>query len=1158
MSAKKRKDVSIPSAADATASPGSGGDRLVRAFTTEIVRFDGNAVRDRLVEALRFELLGPEHPDEVLRQSPATRYLVGMLAPQGTESDPVEDEEVAALADEAEDPEPPPLATLALTPSSIGLSFVLAPECHRLTVTATWGEYAKRRREEEVAGNDDMDADDETEARKKTPRAQYDWHRTPHSATVEMTSFEEGRSQPISIGDGVHVEWMVRRVAELRVVSVFLVNARQAPAEGRPPDEIWLYQPQLRISGEGAPFLARRLARDHPHDDPDIASADLIYRKRIEFATGHGVAAAWKPSPMDADRAIEIRSEIIPQHEVPIVRPRESQMPEALSMDALATALSGDELAARLSPLLKDYSRWLDECRSDAAGILQPDRVVAEAHIKRIERCLERMRSGIDLLRKDPSVREAFQFANRAMALQRRRSVTVLRVRRGEQIPSQIEAAWRPFQMGFILQCLTGIADPHGEDRNIADLLWFPTGGGKTEAYLGLTAFTLAHRRLRTDPGGADPSAGTGVLMRYTLRLLTLQQFQRAAALLCACEVIRREDPKKWGDTPFTIGLWVGESVTPNNYEDAIEALAKLQRGERVYEGSPYQVLFCPWCGTDLTPRDYASDDDLERIFVRCSNRECDFNIARSPDGLPVLLVDGEIYRHPPALLLATVDKFAQLAWNPRIQALFGRVDRFCPRHGFLTPADDHAARHNETRGWPVADVRPVEARLAPPDLIIQDELHLISGPLGTLVGIYESVVEGLCTRGISDHEIRPKVIASTATIRRASAQIEALFDRKMRIFPPLGLDADDSYFAQEDKTRPGRLYVGVYAPGKSVKTALVRASAAMLSRTRFEFDAVRQEEAELKTEADSYMTLVGYFNSLRELGGALRLVDDDVPARIRVLYKRGFGPNRLIYEVKELTSRKRSSEIAETLKQMDRTFMKVEKGVYPIDVLLASNMLSVGVDIDRLSLMVVSAQPKTSAEYIQATSRVGRVHPGLVIEVYNWVRPRDTSHYERFIHYHDTFYRHVEATSVTPFSMRARDRALPAVFVSWVRQTVMNLAREQEANNFRAVIIDVQQIIERVANRAGRVTESKDVQEQTRQKLKNLAAEWETLTSPRRPVVYTGRGLKASDNTKTVLLSHMEAAHARGRWVAAGSLREVETEVDVILMDEPEGLNGR
>ncbi|MGH2396837.1 MAG: hypothetical protein ACRDFW_07595, partial [bacterium] len=452
----------MPKKGEALPTPGSdpganlGGSGLACSVSSGTVRFDARTVRDRLVEAFRFELLGPERPDEVLRQSPATRYLVGMLAPQGTESDPVEDEEVAALTDGAEDPEPPPPATLALTPSSIGVSFVLAPECRRLTVTAAWGEYAKQRRSEEALPADDDDVDDETGSKKKRPRAQYDWHRIQHSETVQITSFDEGRSQPVSVGDGVQVEWLVRTVAGLRVLSVFLVNARQAPVEGRPPDELWLYQPEVRVSGEGASFLARRLPRDRPHEDPDVASADLIYRKRMEFATGHGVAAGWRLSAAVADRADEIWSEIIPQHEVAIVRPRESRTPETISMDELGTPRSGDELAARLAPLVEDYSRWVADRRSEAAGILPPDRVVAEAHIKRIERGLERMRSGIELLRKDRSAREAFQFANRAMALQRRRSVTVLKVRRGEQVPSQIEAVWRPFQMGFILQCLAG------------------------------------------------------------------------------------------------------------------------------------------------------------------------------------------------------------------------------------------------------------------------------------------------------------------------------------------------------------------------------------------------------------------------------------------------------------------------------------------------------------------------------------------------------------------------------------------------------------------------------------------------------------------------------------------------------------------------------
>jgi hypothetical protein len=594
-------------------------------------------------------------------------------------------------------------------------------------------------------------------------------------------------------------------------------------------------------------------------------------------------------------------------------------------------------------------------------------------------------------------------------------------------------------------------------------------------------------------------------------------------------------------------------AVTPNSYEDAKENLDKLNKDERVYEGNPYQILYCPWCGDDISPRHYVAVDDEERIRIKCWNEECDFYAARSKEGLPVLVVDQEIYRNPPSLLLATVDKFAQMAWNGRIQSLFRRVERWCPRHGYVSAGEDHPSKHGETVGSPKAVVQEVGTWLAPPDLIIQDELHLISGPLGTLVGIYESAVDGLCSRPIDGHSVSPKVIASTATVRGAHDQIEALFWRKTDVFPPLGLDAADSFFAHEDRESPGRLYVGIYAPGKSIKTALVRVYAGVLSRAEVEFETVRDAAEDKRAEADSYMTLVGYFNSLRELGGALRLVDDDVPARLRVLKKRGFGPARLIWEKEELTSRARSTQISDILKRMDRTFLSREKGAYPLDVLLASNMISVGVDIDRLGLMVVSAQPKASAEYIQATSRVGRVHPGLVVEVYNWVRPRDSSHYERFIHYHDTFYRHVEATSVTPFSARARDRALPAVLVSSMRQRSPQLAQEQDAKNFKGDAEEVEQVLEALTDRAARVSGRFDVGVETRQKLKNLVGEWDELAAGTPPLRYSSRRLKKPEDW-TVLLRPMEFESGRGRWPAAGSLREVEPEVDVVLIDEEAG----
>jgi hypothetical protein len=1110
----------------------------------QFAQFTGASIRDRLVEALRLELLGPEGSDEVLSQSPATRYLVGMLAPMNTPMDPTEDEKLDSIDESPA--EAVPAMSLSLAQSSIGLSFVVGSNAPSVVVELAWGEYHKVERPVKVVAQaaGDVDRDEDPEVTVKKKRADYDWHRTQQKYTVLLEVDHEGRQPGVKIRDDVRLDSMVRFLGNKRVVSVFLVNGRRVAAGRRPPDELWLYQPAIRVRGEGAIFHARRLERERPDADPDIASADLVYRDHIEFATGHGAAAAWLPPGGEPDRTSEIWTEVVPQREVAQVVPWVPPGTPELDMRLLARADGPERIAALVDPLLAAYESWITDRAVEAEHSGPAFRPVAMDHVALARNCLNRIRGGLKLLVDDSKAFQAFLFANRAMELQRQATVTVLSLRRGQRAPAIVEAKWRPFQLGFILECLKGIADGADDEREVADLLWFPTGGGKTEAYLGLTAFTLAYRRLRAPIDPDDTSCGTSVLMRYTLRLLTIQQFQRAAALICACEVIRSEDLAKWGDEPFTIGLWVGGSVTPNTYADAKEAIVRLKNGETLYEASPYQVLFCPWCGTDLPPSHYTSDDDLERTLIKCSGEGCPFAMSTSELGLPVLLVDQEIYRHPPSLLLATVDKFAQMAWNGRIQSLFGRVTDRCPRHGFISAGDPHAKRHNETRGWPAAEVR-VSRQLAPPDLIIQDELHLISGPLGTLVGIYESAVEGLCSRQLDGKRIRPKVVASTATIRRASQQIAALFDRDVCVFPPQGLEAEDSFFARQDTSVPGRLYLGVYAPGKSVKTSLVRVYAAALSRALVEFEALPTPES------DSYMTLVGYFNSLRELGGAVRLVDDDVPARLRVLRRRGFGPTRLLYEKKELTSRARSQEISATLKHLDRTFMGKQPGAYPIDILLASNMLSVGVDIDRLGLMVVSAQPKTSAEYIQATSRVGRKYPGLVVEVYNWSRPRDTSHYERFVHYHDTFYRHVEATSVTPFSARARDRALSGVLVSYLRQDNPQLATEQGANLFDPSAQSVASVTAELVERAYRVTGREEVRRETDQQLKNLVSEWRHHVAPpaSRPLVYSGRGLKRDDQSKSILLQPMELELGRGMWRVAGSLREVEPELPVILI---------
>ena len=1119
----------------------------------------GNSVRERLLNALRIDLLGPETPSETLHQSPATRYLVGMLAPQGTAPSPSEDED-SEIADGEVDGAIEPTEgrhnlSQSLAPSSIGLSFIVGSDVEQVEVTASWGEYERVERVGEDAvvptESSDIDPDGDPEESAKSKHKQYDWVRRPFEVSRQVPV---ARSGHLELAEGARMEWVTEHIVARRVVSVFLVNVRDAPPGRRPPDEAWMYQPKLHVGGQGPLFEPRRLPRESPDSDPDIASADLIYRDSREFAVGHGVAAEWRTESSDAERATEVLSNVIPTREV--FRATGPTGIPSLSMDVLANVASTDEVATVVEPLLDAYEAWIDKQEGEAATVPSPDDTVAIEHVQEQRRSLERMRAGLRAISENEDALLSFRFANRAMAMQRRASIRVLRKRRGQPPldDSAIPAEWRPFQMGFMLQAITGLVYPNHDDREIADLLWYPTGGGKTEAYLGLTAFVFALRRRWGNRDGYDFGRGTAVMMRYTLRLLTIQQFQRALALTCACEIIRRDDPDQWGVEPFTIGLWVGQSVTPNQYSDSKSALDDLRGGRTVWRSSPFQLLFCPWCGDDLEPRNYEADDELERTLIRCLAPDCAFGARQSELGLPALVVDAEIYRHPPSLLLATVDKFAQMAWNGRVKALFGRVDRECPRHGLLGAEEDHAKSHRASAGRQAAQVRDLERPLAPPDLIIQDELHLISGPLGSLVGIYESVVDGLATRRHEGFTTRPKIVASTATVRRAMSQIRALFDRDADIFPSLGLDARDSFFAVENRDESGRLYVGVFGAGKSIKTTLVRTYSALLSRAQFEFSQAVEGDSQ-ETEADAYMTLVGYFNSLRELGGALRLLDDDVPARLRVLRNRGFGPNRILYEKdRELTSRRSSREITDTLKALDRTFSTIESGAYPIDVLLASNMISVGVDIDRLGLMVVSAQPKTSAEYIQATSRVGREHPGLVVEVYNWVRPRDISHYERFVHYHETFYRHVEATSVTPFSERARDRALPGVLTSYVRQGVPGLAApEGAADRFDPDDPTVAAITKELAARAGRVAERDGVESETEAQLQALVDEWSAAVRAEPELVYSSRGSSKQLDQHAVLLRRMELEHGLGAWPVASSLREVENQVDVVLLAEEE-----
>jgi hypothetical protein len=1049
-----------------------------------------------------------------------------------------------------------------ITIASIGLSFLVPRDIKQLTVTATWGTYApvKTNTESTDDQSPDPSAASGASGSSTSTRARTTWVRTPcepEPVTIQLRPGEclqhGERGERLVANDDIFIEHISKTVGEDQAVSIFLVNRRIATKRGRrrqPPATEWIFQPRITVhSPSNEAVFAPRYERPRTlGEEPDLESNRLLFRNRIDFASGHNCATTSIQS--DGEKlAHAVQTELIPSYELPKVAPPAASAVQ-LDMAALGKIESPEALQRSLSPLLDEYENWIAQKQVERESLPDHLQSVAKQHLEQCTVANARMRVGLKSLTTDNDAFEAFRFANRAMSLQRTHTVWAHdrqsdSERAGESPTPQ--GQWRPFQLGFILLNLAGLIDPGHPDRDKCDLLWFPTGGGKTEAYLGLTAFTIALRRRRSILG-VRTDAGLSVLMRYTLRLLTLQQFQRASTLICACELLRTKDPEVWGTRRFSLGLWIGYQGTPNSHNQARQALNKLQEhaGHSSHENlpeylsgaNPCVLESCPWCGEPLTPNDYRSDAAALRTRVWCPRPRCPFHKAQRAEGLPVLVIDEEIYLECPSMLIATVDKFAQMPWNGNVRALFGRVTKECGQCGFLTPDTAHPTSH---RSGHVEDTMP----LAPPDLIIQDELHLISGPLGTLVGLYENAVDFLCHRH-DNGVIRPKLIASTATARRAHDQVRTVFQRDLDIFPPAGLEPDDSFFAVEQPasdTSPGRLYVGVCAPGKSLKTGYIRLAASLLSSA----GGLANHNPKL---AEPYLTLVSYYNSIKDLGGHVRLMEDDIPARLKQLRSAGLPDRRRELRYEELTSRRKQEQIPRLLRQMEQRHDTHQKGTppWPLDAVLASNMISVGVDIDRFGLMTVNGQPKATAEYIQATSRVGRQPsgPGLVVTLYNWSRARDLSHYERFEHYHATLYRSVEAVSATPFSSRAQDRGLRAVYVAMARLGMDSWTPEQAANQFDPDNGLVEEIINCLHTRARACVSEADADALERD-LKGFTDSWAMWAES--PLRYGWRHPDAKQVPRETVLLKIKEGGALGKWPAPQSLREVEEQSFVRIL---------
>jgi len=1023
-------------------------------------------LRDEIIDFLKYELVGPRpglpfvqiNGEEVLppEAPPRLRYGAGILFPSLMEIDDQEDDSVAIdastsnsvdeedenthndlsltgeqgpLQDERGESQSELDADVRLAneflPSALGITCLMRlPKKIKVSVNAA--QYIAH----EVQGYKT------TKNNKDNPRKC--WFRVPVNQVVNIDCNEfignysyiskKWVLQVANEGSSLELNMLSRPVSIKgefnettdRFITFTLIN--RTVSSYKQNDENCFFQCSLSVCEEdGNPCIIQYPEREEKGlVDYEDLTLELLYRHKNVYGVGHGCSINWKTNANEnGDMATEVYSSSIPEYEI---RPI---LPSGLNgIDLRMVSLSDDKefVIKQCSNLADQYEEWiLNLVNGELSTVPSHLDNVANKNIQSCTDCLMRIRNGIKILEKNDIALEAFQLMNRAMLMQhahyelstskRREWVDlngklILEQQYEKPIYEESIRAWRPFQLAFVLLTIASIVlDDEGiEERDIVDLIWFPTGGGKTEAYLGLTAFTIFWRRLNN-----PNNAGTTALMRYTLRLLTTQQYERAASLICACEILRSTQEDRLGRKTISIGLWVGGRVTPNTEKAALSSFSSLLRGD---SENPFIVSTCPWCGSQMGPvkvgrmtkvKGYKKLTSPNRIRLVCDDPNCEFS---NGEGLPLSIIDEHIYSEPPTLVIGTVDKFALLPWYYEARRLFGiGIDGY-----------------------------------SPPDLVIQDELHLISGPLGSMVGHYETIIDELTRRKNMGRSIKAKIVASTATISHADDQVSALYGgRKSFLFPPQALKAGDSFFAEERGDLPGRKYVGIFATGlPSLTTTEVRVLSALLQ-------APKHTSYSDETEIDPYWTLMVYFNSIRELGHAATLIRGDIAEYMSVIWKRlglthGWGEEqtssrRFIASDMELTSRVQNSEIKE---YMNRLFLQhgtdIKKS--PVDICIATNMIQVGLDVPRLGLMAIVGQPKTVSEYIQASSRVGRsdTGPGLVVTLLNPAKPRDRSHAENFCAFHQSIYRYVEPTSVTPFAIPVSERALHALIVTLAR----------------------------------------------------------------------------------------------------------------------------
>lgn len=1042
--------------------------------------------RETVINVLKKDLLGPLSEKEIIcDERPLEYYICGKLYPQQVTGDAP----VKSTSDDFCELDADFDSCISLCnsyyPSSMGISFTLLPDATkvRFKINAAFYELISYGGAAHILGF--------TQTDHKFTEKSLSWKRVPLEYEFDQDISKlmvENKATEI-VSNNLALNIYLHKVYEdgTKTITASLVNYNCVYSDDNiiEHNKLAFFQPVIEVSSvEGSNIFADVRRNITLQPDKETMELNMLYSRVHNYASGHGCAVNWNID--DSGIVKSIFTDFLPEHEVLQMKPSSRFNHSVLSMKYLSEA-DRDQIIEGLTELTDMYVTWINqqEDLTDNLGLQFQEQ--ADDNLNKCRDTLDRLIKAIWWLKNNDEVFRAFRLANKAMFIQRKNTL-----KNTGKFSGDYDIEWYPFQLAFFLQETISFADLQSEERKTTDLLWFPTGGGKTEAYLGIAAFVIFLRRIRH----GDDGDGVTVLMRYTLRLLSFQQFERAAALIFACELIRQKEGIGGGE--IGVGLWAGRSFTPNHIKWARKI---LEGGKDPYSPSsnPAQIKKCPWCGEEINEEDYHPDESTRRMLIKCPNTDCEFT-----EGMPLYLIDEEIYQYTPTFIVATVDKFAQIALNDRTGVLLGRGNKKMP-----------------------------------PELIIQDELHLISGPLGTITGLYEAAIKKLCEH----NGVYPKVVASTATIRNAEAQIKALYASNHTQFPPQGIDIEDSFFAEiaEKADKPARLYMGCMAVGTSSTTMMIRVMASMLFATRY-----LSEQGYEDRIVDSFWTITGYFNSLRELGGALVRVLDDIQDRFAYLKQSKFSQHYSVKNIKdrydyykELTSRESGENIGNVLQEELQIPYSSTENTMPYDFLMASNMISVGIDVGRLGTMVVVGQPKATAEYIQATSRVGRETPGLVITTYNQAKSRDRSHYEQFTQYHSAYYKHVEATSLTPFSDRARDRALQALYVILCRYTIDSLKGNDDAANFNISIKELGDIERYILDYVKRV--DPDECENVKTELEQIKFQWD---------MKAGRNLKYYEWFKSGNYLFEPDYNEGSRFRVLNTMRSVETKVNIYSED--------